>query len=196
MHPAEIELIEVAKRLVTVSVQIARAYNTEQSKLKLDLVLSQSRLSSKAGTDQSLAALEHLGALTAAHKIVFEKFVLASSSAMSKPLFELPEDRQQEHRASFVATTNWLLSAQSAFYENRERWIKAAKDICILVEACRATSQFGAEGITFATDQDFEVFQSLLNVIEETHQQEVAYLSERLAKLAKSASVLGLKPLE
>lgn len=196
MHPAEIELIEVAKRMVTVSVQITLTYNTEQSKLQLDLVLSQSRLSSKAGTDQSLAALEHLDALTAAHKIAFEKFVLTSSSAMSKPLFELPEDRQQECRERFVATTNWLLSAQSAFYENRGRWINAAKEICHLVEACRATSQFCTEGIIFAKDQDFEIFQALLNVIEETHQLEVAYLSERLARLAKSASILGLRPLE
>ena len=196
MHQAEVELAEVAKRLVAVSMQAAQAHNIEQSKLQLDLVLSQERLSSTKGTDESLKVLEQLKELTSAHKVAFEKIVLASSAAMSKPLSELPEDLRNEYRERLVATVNWHLSAQSDFYVNRERWITAAKDICSLIEARRSTCQFGEQGIVFADDQDFDAFEALLGVIEETHQLEIARLNERLSRIASSASVLGLRPAE
>lgn len=194
MHQAEAELIEVAKRLVAVSMQAAQAYNAAQAKLELDSVLSQERLSSTKGTDQSIAVLEQLEELTSAHKVAFEKIVLASSAAMSKPLSELPEDLRDEYRARLVATVNWHLSAQNEFYMNRQRWITAARDICSLIEARRTTSQFGEQGIVFAEDQDFDTFQDLLGVIEETHQLEVARMSERLSRIASSASILGFRP--
>lgn len=196
MHQAEAELAEVAKRLVTVSMQAAQAYNTEQSKLQLDLVLSQDRLSSTKGTDESLKVLEQLKELTSAHKVAFEQIVLASSAAMSKPLSELPEDLRDKYRARLVVTVNWHLSAQSEFYANRERWITAARDICSLVEARRTTCQFGEQGIAFVEDQDFDAFEALLGIIEATHQVEVARLNERLSRIASSASVLGFRPAE
>lgn len=196
MHQIEAELVDVAKRLVALSMQAAQAFNIEQSKLQLDLVLSQERLSSTKGTDESLKVLGQLKELTSAHKVAFEKIVLASSAAMSKPLSELPEDLRNECRERLVATVNWHLCAQSDFYANRERWIVAATDICNLIEARRATSQFGEQGVVFADDQDFDAFEALLGVIEEIHQLEVAGLNERLSRIASSASVLGFRPAE
>jgi hypothetical protein len=194
MHQTEAELIEVAKRLVTVSMQAAQAYNAAQTKLELNLVLSQERLSSTKGTEHSITVLEQLEELTSAHKVAFETIVLASSAAMSKPLSELPEDLRDEYRARLVATVNWHLSAQNEFYTNRQRWITAARDICSLVEARRATSQFGEQGIVFAEDRDFDTFQVLLGVIEETHHLEVTRMGERLKRIANSASILGFRP--
>lgn len=196
MHQIKAELVEVAKRLVALSMQAAQAFNTEQAKLQLDLVLSQERLSSTKGTEESLKVLGRLQELTTAHKLAFEKIVLASSAAMSKPLSELPEDLRNECRKRLVATVNWHLAAQSDFYANRERWITAATDICNLIEARRATSQFGEQGIVFADDQDFDTFEALLGVIEEIHHLEVAGLNERLSRVASSASVLGFRPAE
>jgi hypothetical protein len=196
MHQTEVEIVDVAKRLVALSMHAAQAFNIEQSKLQLDLVLSQERLSSTKGTDESLKVLGRLKELTSAHKVAFEKVVLASSAAMSKPLSELPEDLRNECRERLVATVTWHLSAQSDFYANRERWLAAAKDICNLIEARRATCQFGEQGVVFADDQDFDAFEALLGVIEEIHQLEVAGLKERLSRIASSASVLGFRPAE
>jgi hypothetical protein len=194
MHQAEADLIEVSKRVVAIAMQAAQAYNAEQSKLQLELVLSQDRLSSTNGTSESQQALERLRELTSAHKAAFEQFILASSSALTKPLSELPEDLRHQYRERLVSSVNWHLSAQSNFYLNRERWIAAATDICSLVEARRATSQFTEQGVVFAEDRDFDAFQGLLEVIEETHQAEVTQLRERLDRIATSASTLGFRP--
>lgn len=196
VHPAEVELAEVSKRLVIVCIQAAQAYNSEQSKLQLDLVLSQDRLASAEGTKESRMALGHLSALTEAHKLAFEKIVLSASAALTKPLAELPDELREDYRERLVATVNWHLSAQSRFYSNRERWIGAARGLCDLVERCRPTAEFSPQGIVFAEDGDFDAFQALLGVVEETHRLEVAMLEERLSRIAKASSLLGLRPAQ
>lgn len=194
MHPAEIQFINIAQRYALVGMQAAQAFNAEQVKLQLELVLSQERLASTPGTAESLAALERLAALTRAHKEAFAKVVLASSSELSSALAEMPENIREEYRAQIVTAVNWQLNAQSEFYTNRERWIAAAQAICSLVESCRETASFGEAGVDFVHDADLDRFLSLMATIEETHQIEVALLNERLSRLAQSATVLGIRP--
>jgi hypothetical protein len=195
MHPSEAEFLEVAKRCLAVSVQTAQAYHQAQSALQLDKVLTQDRLCSVAGTLESLQTLQQLAELTAAHKVTFQKVVLASSSALAHAISGMPQDKQIQYQSSVIASLNWNLSAQSDFYTDRERWIQAANSICHLVEARRATSRFGEQGIVFADDHDADAFDALLLVIEEVHQLEVERLEERLSRIAQSAQILGIRPL-
>jgi hypothetical protein len=195
MHPSEAEFSDVAKRFFAVSVQTAQAYHQAQSALQLDSVLSQDRLCSTAGTNESLKTLKQLAELTAAHKMTFQKVVLALSSALAHAISGLPEDKQIQYQSSVVASLNWNLSAQSDFYTDRERWIQAANAICHLVEARRSTSRFGEQGIVFADDHDADAFDALLLVIEEVHQLEVERMKERLSRLSQSAQILGIRPL-
>lgn len=194
MHPAEVQFIAVAKRYAGVGMQAAKAFNDVQAKLQLELVLSQERLASTQGTAESVAALERLSDLTRVHKEAFAKVVLTSSSALAAALAAMPEHLQEEHRSRLVATVNWQLRAQSEFYSNRERWIAAATQICNLIESRRESATFSDEGVDFSNDEDLDRILSLMAVIKETHQLEVAQLNERLSRLARSAIILGLSP--
>lgn len=107
----------------------------------------------------------------------------------------MPEDKQIHYRSSVVASLNWYLGAQSDFYTDRERWIQAANAVCHLVEARRATSYFGEQGIVFADDRDADTLDALLLVIEEVHQLEVECFKELLSRFARSAAILGIRPL-
>jgi hypothetical protein len=194
MQPDTSRFIEIAKRSAIVGMHAAQAYNTEQAKLQLELVLSPQRLASEEGTRLSLASLEQLTALTRAHRAAFEHVVLSSASELAGALAELPANLQEEYRTGLVRTVNWHLAAQGNFYKNRERWIVAARELCELIDGRRDTATFRDDGaVTFADDTDFERFESLMEVIEEVHQSEVEDMKERLERLAKSASVLGLR---
>lgn len=172
----------------------AQAFNNEQAKLQLDQVLSQGRLATLHGTNQSLAVLEQLVVLTRAHKEAFNKLVIATSSELATALADMPVHLREEYRAKFIETVNWQLNAQSGFYINREKWIAAAFGICKLIESRRQTATFSENGVDFANDEDLVHFSSLLAIIEETHNVEVAQLNERLIRLASSAHALGLRP--
>lgn len=195
MHPSEAEFIEVAKQFLAVGIQFSKAFHQAQSALQLDKVLTQDRLCSAAGTLASLQTLQQLAELTAAHKQSFQTVVLASSSAVAHAISGMPQDKQIEYRSGVVASINWNLAAQSDFYTDRERWIQAANAICHLVEARRATSHFGEQGIVFADDRDADTLDAHLQVIEEVHQLEVKRLNERLSRVAQSAAILGIRPL-
>lgn len=120
MHPTEAQFIQVAQRYAVVGMQAAKAYNEEQAKLGLEIVLSQSRLENSQGTKLSLATLEWLSALTSAHRDAFKKVVLAFSAELSAVMAEMPDHLCDDYRSRIAAIVQWQLSAQSEFYSNRE----------------------------------------------------------------------------
>ena len=191
MQHTDPRLVEVAKRFVTVGFQAAQAYEQEQAKLELGEVLSPLRLCTVEGTNASLTALNHLRQLTDVHKKVFAKVALAASAEFAALLAELPEEAREERQIEMVASVNKSLSAQASFYENRVRWIDAAENICRLIDSCRETCTFTDAGVDFADDEDLASFSELLDVIEETHQIEVAAMQERVARVAVSMALLG-----
>ncbi len=194
MHPAELKFIELAKRFATVGVQAAQAYNQEQAKLKLDLVLTQERLSSADGTRESQHVLMQLRQLTEAHKQAYRKVVVAATSELTAAIAEMPTELQSERHAGLVASINWQLSAQADFYATRERWIDAADGICQLIESRRGTCTFSEAGVDFEADEDLARFSEYLTAIEQAHLAEVAALKDRLERLGKAASLLGVGP--
>jgi hypothetical protein len=188
MTPAEIHLVEVAKRYTSISIQIAQAYEVAQSKLDLGAVLSASRLASSAGTQQSLEAVERLAALTDTHKAALEKVFQACATDLSKALLALSEAQREEYRGGLMKTVHWHLAAQSQFYENRGRWIAAAREICDLVEAHRDSTIFDGETIVFREDADQERFAALLETVEDVHRVEAEHMQQMVERLSKSAT--------
>jgi hypothetical protein len=106
-------------------------------------------------------------------------------------LAEVPEPLQTEYKNGLLKSINWQLSAQSAFYEGRLRWASAAAQLCELIESRRNELFFREQGVEFQDDDDLNEFNSLLAIIEDVHQAEVAALQERASRFAASSEILG-----
>ncbi|MDG5974922.1 hypothetical protein H010_06625 [Hydrogenophaga taeniospiralis CCUG 15921] len=194
MHASTLNFINIARRHLAVGVQVTQAFNQEQAKLQIERVLVQEHLSTVAGTQRSLATLGQLRQLMTASKEAFGKMVLTSSRDFAQALAEMPIKEQQERQAGLVSSINWQLAAQASFYANRERWIDAAEAICHLIDSRRNTITFGEEGAVFSSDEDLTHFEELLAVIDEVHQLEVAGIQERMARLSRALTLLGMAP--
>lgn len=192
MTPAEINLIEVAKRYTLVSAQLAQAYSAEQAKLGLALVLAPSRLSSPAGAQESLAAIERLARLTDKYKAALEKVFLAIATDLTKALAAIPEAQQAEYRTGILKSIHGHLAAQSQLYENRGSWITAAREICGLVETRRDTASFDGEYIVFREDEDHDLFGELMENIEDAHRAEVEHMQQMHKHFSEAAAALSL----
>jgi hypothetical protein len=193
MTPAETHLVEVARRYTTLSMQVAQAYEAAQSKLNLGAVLSFGQLSSAAGTQQSSEVVTRLAVLTDTHKAALEKIFLACAADLSKALQALPESLREAYRGGLMKTVHWHLAAQSQFYDNRGRWIGAAREICDLVEAHRESLVLDGESIVFREEADQERFTALLEVIEDVHRVEAEHMQQILERLSQSAKP-GMTP--
>ena len=191
MTPAEINLVEVANRYTTISIQVSRAYEAEQSKLNLDAVLSYVHLSSSDGTLESLEVIDRLAALTDAHKAAVEKVFVACATELTEALAELPEAQREEYREGLLKSLHGQLAAQSEFYENRGKWIEAAHEVCTLLESQRESARFVGETIVFAEDADNGRFETLMADIEEIHAVEAAHTKKILDCFKQAAALLG-----
>lgn len=76
-------------------------------------------------------------------------------------------------------------------YEGRLRWANAAARLCELIESRRHALIFSEHGVGFQNDDDIDEFNTLLAIIEEVHQSEVAALQERATRFAASTATLG-----
>lgn len=183
--------MEVARHYTQSAINIAQAYENEQSKLALDQVLTPARLDNSAGTAQSLAVLGQLRALTHAHKEVYGKYMIASTHDLTTAVKQLPQPQQDEQRNGIIASFNRQLALQADFYLNRFRWIDAASDMCNLVETNRSTVRVGPDGFDFVSDDDYERFTSLLTLLDEIHFIEVAAMEERKRHITRSMAILA-----
>ena len=192
MLEREAKLIEIGKRYAAIGIHVSNAYAAEQARLQLDLVLSRERLSSEEGTRESLAAISRIAELTKAHKDAFLKILAASSSENAAVLSDLPDAEKSERLAKLAETLNWHLASQSALYCAREQWIDAATKICNLVQSCRGTAVIG-ETVLFANDEELDEFELKMSRIEDAHQKEVCLMNEKIDRLSKSLSILGIQ---
>jgi hypothetical protein len=194
MTPTEARLLDIGRRYAALGTQAAQAFNDAQATLQLELVLSLQRLSTSEGTALSLQALDEFRRLLAAHKEAFRQLAVGCATEFASALAEAPEHERDANSQALVDTVNWHLDAQREFYENRERWIKAAVSICSLIESRRATTTFSESGIRFAKKADRKQFSRLVRVIAETHRRELEQMAERRDRLARAAAALGLSP--
>ena len=194
MTPAETKLLEIARRYTTVSSQVSRAYEAEQAQMNLDVVLSYAQLSSSDGTLESLERISALAALTDAHKAAVEKIFLSCTTELTKALSELPEAEHGKYRDGILKSLHGQLAAQSQFYENRSKWIEAAREICTLLEDRRESARFVGETIVFEDDADNGRFESLMAAIEETHAIEAVHAKKILDCFRQSITLLSSNP--
>ena len=192
MHTSIQKLINFGRNSVAAAAQISNAFNQAQSALQLENILSQDRLSTIEGTTESLTTLRDLRELTNIHKEAYSKFILSTEKEIAKIMEEMPQDLSNEELVRHTESINWHLNFQQNFYQNRERWTDAAENICNLIMKCRENIEFTEDGIVFMDINDEDEFEKLLNIIEETHQIEVAAQQERLSRIMKSAAILGL----
>jgi hypothetical protein len=192
MDAAEIRIIHLAQQIAQVGAQGAKAYNDAQAELRLEWVLAPIRLGSVEGTRESLAALERLSQVTAAHKEMFAKFSAAATAQLLAAIKELPADRAQEYQASIASSINWNMEAQARFYAQRSEWITVAIRICQLVDIHRRAIEFREGELLFSDDAALEEFVGLVSRADELHQLEVAQTAQRIARLSQSLAVLGL----
>lgn len=193
MDAAETRIIHLAQQIAQLGAQGAKAYNDAQAELQLEWVLAPIRLSSVEGTRESLAALERLSELTAAHKEMFAKFTAAATAQLLAAIQELPTDRAQEYQASIASSINRNLEAQARFYGQRSEWTATATRICQLVDIHRPAIEFREGELLFSDDAVLEEFVGLVSRADELHQLEVAQSAERVARLSQSLAVLGLR---
>jgi hypothetical protein len=194
MTPAEINLIEVAKRYTAISIQVSKAYEAETAKMNLDAVLSYAQLSSSDGTLESIEVIDRLAALTDAHKAAVEKVFVACANELTKALAELPEAQGEEYRDGLLKSLHGQLAAQSEYYENRGKWIEAAREVCKLLESQREGARFVGETIVFEEDADNGRFESLMADIEEIHAVEAAHTKKILDCFKRSVALMGTNP--
>lgn len=191
MTPAEIKLLEIARRYTTVSSQVSRAYEAEQAQMNLDAVLSYAQLSSSDGTLESLERISTVAALTDAHKAAVEKIFLACTTELTQALSELPEAQRDEYREGILKSLHGQLAAQSQFYENRGKWIEAAREVCTLLEEQRESARFVGESIVFAEDAENGRFESLMAAVEEAHAIEAVHTKTILDCFKQSVALLA-----
>lgn len=192
MTTSEDALIQIARRYSHIGMQVAKAYHQRQADLELDKVLMPERLSTPGGTATSIATLEELRDLTATHRQAYQKLMVAFAGEMARALEELPEAVRDAERDRIVPMLEWQFNAQREFYENRDRWIAAAEQVCELIEDRRARLTFTDDGVLFEADDDLDRFQALMTSLDEMQQREVEQLAQRIERMKRSAAALGM----
>jgi uncharacterized protein YukE len=185
-------LIQIARRYSHIGMQVAKAYHQRQAELELDKVLMPERLSTPAGTAASIATLEELRELTSTHRQAYQKLMVAFAGEMAKALEALPEAVRDAERDRIVPLLEWQFNAQREFYENRERWIAAAQEVCELIDERRAKLTFTDDGVLFEADEDLDRFQALMTSLDEMQQREGEQLAQRVERMKRSAAALGM----
>jgi hypothetical protein len=192
MTTSQDALIQIARRYSQLGMQVAKAYHQRQTELELDKVLMPDRLSTPAGTATSIATLEELRELTATHRQAYQKLMVAFAGEMAKALEDLPEAVRDAERDRIVPMLEWQFNAQREFYENRERWIVAAQQVCELIDERRAKITFTDDGVLFEADDDLDRFQALMTSLDEMQQREGEQLAQRVERMKRSAAALGM----
>lgn len=192
MTTSQDALIQIARRYSQLGMQVAKAYHQRQTELELDKVLMPDRLSTPAGTAASIATLEELRELTATHRQAYQKLMVAFAGEMAKALEDLPEAVRDAERDRIVPMLEWQFNAQREFYENRERWIVAAQQVCELIDERRAKLTFTDDGVLFEADDDLDRFQALMTSLDEMQQREGEQLAQRVERMKRSAAALGM----
>jgi uncharacterized protein with PhoU and TrkA domain len=191
MDPAETRLTQLSLQIGMAGMQAAKAYQEAQNALNLEQVLTPQRFAHSDGVRQSLATLDDLSRLNAAHKEMFTRFITSAVEQMTTALAELPAERAREHRDGLVRSINWNLDAQSTFYRQRDEWISAASALCHLVDENRESITVEDDALMFNDDDLLERFTQLASRVDELHRLEVAQQSERMARLGASLTTLG-----
>ena len=190
MNTAELRFFQLAEQIAGAAVQAATAYNQCQAQLNLEAILTPGRLCTQEGTRESLGVIGELERLTREHKAMFANFTLRATQQLLAALAELPMDRQEAARQGLAESVNRNMAAQSAFYQDRETWIKHARALCHLIDENRARIAFQGDTLLFQADEPLVEFNRLVECLDNIHAREVTRYRERQARIMKSVQAI------
>lgn len=190
MHPTELQFLQLARQVGLVARQAALAYEQAQSALQLDQLITRERIATAEGTRQSLDTLAALAQLHAAHKEVYAKFTTSAMQQYRDAIAQMPDGLAREYREGLVVALNRQLESQATFYRNRDKWIAAVHQMFSMVDEQRHAIEIIDGNVMFNDDESVERFNELLQTIEAIHQQEIALMSERVARGAAAMALL------
>jgi hypothetical protein len=130
-------LTHVALQLMRSALPLAQTYATHQAELRLELVLSEERLSSLEGLAASMETLARLERLVETHKATWRQWVVETTRQLTTVLEHFPEDERAETSQKLMAVLQWQIEAQHRSVSARAEWIDAAGNICRLAQQGR-----------------------------------------------------------
>jgi len=184
------KLVQVALRLQRVAVPLARTYMARQAELGLAKVLTEERLSSLAGIDASLAAIDALEALDAWHRAGWERWMVEATRLYTAVLAEFPEPQRALESAPLMGALQREMQARHRENAARDDWVDAARRVCALARRGREIDAH-TPGIVLADDADIAEFERQLARVDAVAALQQAQFEERAARIQAGMDRLG-----
>lgn len=146
-------LVHVTLQMMNAGLPLAQTYAAHQAELRLELVLSEERLSSLEGIAASLETLARLERLVETHKAAWRQWVIETTRQLTTELEHFREDERAETSQKLMAVSQWQIEAHHRSLAARAEWIDAAGKICRLAQQGREIEPF-ANGPVFASEED------------------------------------------
>jgi hypothetical protein len=175
-------LTHVALQLMRSALPLAQTYATHQAELRLELVLSEERLSSLEGLAASMETLARLERLVETHKATWRQWVVETTRQLTTVLEHFPEDERAETSQKLMAVLQWQIEAQHRSVSARAEWIDAAGNICRLAQQGRELEP-AANGPVFASEEDLAEFHRQLARVDAAAAVEQQLFEEHAARV-------------
>ena len=135
--PPQQALIQLMLQLQNNGLALSQAYAARQSALELEQVLTVERLSSMAGVQTSLAAIDALEALVAEHRALVQQWLVEATHQLVPVLEEHPPDQRQAISDGLMTALQAQMEHQHLSMQARAEWIAAARTIFGLARRAR-----------------------------------------------------------
>ena len=153
--PPQQALVQLMLQLQSNGLALSQAYAARQTALELEKVVTVGRLSSMAGVQTSLAAIDVLEALVAEHRALVQQWLVEATRQLVPVLEEHPEDQRQEISAGLQSALQAQMEHQHLSLQARGEWIDAARTIFVLARRARELDP-DVERSLFADEADFD----------------------------------------
>ncbi|MYM66050.1 hypothetical protein GTP45_04250 [Pseudoduganella sp. FT55W] len=191
MHPTELQLIQLAQQVGSMAQQAALAYEQAQAALQLERLFTLDSIATEEGTRQALETVDRLTELHQAHQQIFAKFVTAAMQQLTGAIAMLPPEKACEYEQGFIPSLNSTLSSQAEFFANRDRWIRAVREMFDIVDENRDVISVEEGQLLFHDEEVIDRYEAAQQVINDIHEYEVAHMKEKLARAMASSAYLA-----
>jgi hypothetical protein len=149
------------------------------------LLSGAARQAAKAKVDGLARALEHQKKRHQGIMVDYHRDVLSCASSLS-------EADKAAIRAPLTAKLQDHLKEQAYFYQLRERWIAAVRNLLAFFDTPDQRVNFDGEQFLFEDADELEFFNGLLAEIDEVAATEAALMEARVLRMEDQAGVSGI----
>ena len=153
--PPQQALVQLMLQLQNNGLDLSQAYAARQTALELEKVVTVERLSSMAGVQTSLAAIDALEALVAEHRALVQQWLVEATRQIVPLLEEHPLDQRKEISEGLRSALQRQMEHQHLSLQARAEWIAAARAIFGLARRARELDP-DVERSLFADEADFD----------------------------------------